>query len=131
MKAKDALICGTLMLLSISGFGAFADPPGKDDWEPAKERLGYEREQRKRDREWEREERKYDKKLERKERKRLEKRTRKERKYQEETWREGDYALEEPIYEYGVDQSYGPDYAEDKIYRIIKDVRDLTEPLNQ
>ena len=59
VKPKDAFIRGTVMLLAISGSGAFADPPGKEDWEPRKERMGYEREQRKRDREWEREERKY------------------------------------------------------------------------
>jgi len=131
VKPKDAFIRGTVMLLAISGSGAFADPPGKEDWEPRKERMGYEREQRKRDRQWEREERKYYKKLERKERKHVEKMTRKERKYQEEMWREGDYTLEDQGDGYGVDQPYEPDYTEDKIYRIIKDLRDLTEPLNQ
>ena len=131
MKAKDAFIRGTLMMLAISGSGAFADSRGKEYWEPRNERMEYEREQRKRDREWEREERKYYKKLERKERKHLEKMTRKERKHRDEMWPEGDYTLEESGYEYGVDESYAPEYAEDKVYRIIKDVRDLAEPLDQ
>ena len=131
MKAKDAFIRGTVMMLAISGSGAFADPYGKEDWEPRKEQMEYEREQMKRDREWEREERKYYKKLERKERKHLEKMMRKERKHRDEMWREGDYTLEESGYEYGVDKSYAPDYPEDKVYRIIQDVRDLTEPVDQ
>lgn len=31
VKAKDALIRGAVMVLAISGSGAFADPPGKED----------------------------------------------------------------------------------------------------
>ena len=131
MKAKVAMIHASVMLLAISGSSAFADPPGKEEWEARKAEMEYEREQRKRDREWEREERKHYQELEREERKHREEMAREESKHQEEMWREGGYSLEEPGYGYGVDESYEPDYPEDKAHRIMKGVRDLTESLNQ
>jgi hypothetical protein len=118
------------MLPAISGSGALADPHGKGEREVRKAQMEYEREQRKRDREWEREERKHYRELEREERKHLEEMAREERKHQEETWREGGYSSEEPAYGYGGDESYEPDYPEDKAYRILKDARELTETLN-
>jgi len=51
---------------------------------------------------------------------------REEREHQEEMWREGGYAVEQPDYGYGVYDAYAPEHIEDKVYRIIKDVRDLT-----
>jgi len=131
VKISRAIICGSVILLAISGSGALSDPPRKEEWVAGKGQMKYEREQRKRDREWEREERKYYKKLERKERKHEKKMAREERKYQEETWDEGDYTLEQSEYEYGVDDLYEPDYVEDKVYRVIKDVRDLTNTFDQ
>lgn len=131
MKAKAAFILTGVMLLAISGSGALADPPGKGEREVRKAQMKYEREQRKRDRAWEREERKHYRELEREERKHLEEMARDESKHQEEMWREGGYGLDEPAYGYGVDESYESDYPEDKAYRILKDVRDLTEILKQ
>jgi hypothetical protein len=119
------------MLLAISGSGALADPPGKEEREARKAQMEYEREQRKRDREWEREERKHYQELEREERKHREEMAREERKHQDEMWRERGYGDEEPAYGYGVDESYDPDYPEDKAYRILKEVRDLTETLER
>jgi hypothetical protein len=130
VKIKRAIICGSVTLLvAISDFGALADPPGKEGWEARKEQMEYEREQRKRNREWEREQRKHYEELEREERKHLEEMAREERKHQEEMWPEGGYRLEQPGYVF--DGSYEPENVEDKVYRVIKDVRDLTDTLNQ
>jgi len=46
------------------------------------------------------------------------------------------YGYEEPYYDqYGYAEPYGdqyePEYVEDKVYRVIKDVRDLTAPFLQ
>lgn len=46
------------------------------------------------------------------------------------------YGYEEPYYDqYGYEEPYGdqyePEYVEDKVYRVIKDVRDLTVPFLQ
>ena len=131
MKAKTAFACASVMLLAVSGSGAFADPPGKGEREVRKAQMEYEREQRKRDREWEREERKRYQELEREDRKHLEEMAREESKHQDEMWREGGYGLDEPTYGYGVDESYETDYPEDKAYRVLKEVRDLTETLKQ
>jgi hypothetical protein len=131
MKTKVAVIRASLVLLAISGSGAIADPRGNEEWEARKAQMEYERKQNKRDREWEREERKRYQEVAREERKHQEEMAREERKHQEEMWREGGYSDGEPEYGYGVDETYEPDYPEDKAYQIIKTVRDLTETLNQ
>jgi chromatin assembly factor 1 subunit A len=120
-----------LVVFAISGSCALADPPGKEEREARKAEMEYDRDQSKREREWEREERKHYQELEREERKHQEEMAREERKHQEEMWREGGYGLDERGYEYGVDDSYEPEYIEDKVQRIIKDVRDLTNLRSQ
>lgn len=130
MKANKALTCGSILVLAISGSSVLADPPGKERWDARKAQMEYEREQAKRGRELEREERKYYQELEREERKRQREVAREERQYQEETWEDGGYTLGEPGYEYAVDGSYEPEYIEDKVYRIIKQARDLNDAFN-
>jgi hypothetical protein len=114
VKPTEAIICGGILVLAFCGSSALADSPEEEAWEARKEQMEYEREQRKREREWEREERKHYREM-----------AREEREHQEEMWREGGYAVEQPDYGYGVDDAYEPEYIEDKVYRIIKDVRDL------
>ena len=93
--------------------------------------MKYEREQQKRDREWTREERKRYEKLEREERKHQEKMAREARKHRQEMWREGGYSLDEVVYESAVVEAPQPAYIEDQLYQINKEVRDLTEVINQ
>jgi hypothetical protein len=131
MKVKDAVFFGSLMALVLSGSSVFADPPHKEQWGARKERMEYEREQRKRDREWAREERKRYEELEREERKHQDEMAREARKHQQEMWREGGYTLDEAIYESDVSEASQPAYIEDQLYQIIKEVRDLAEVVNQ
>jgi hypothetical protein len=139
VKANKVIIYGCVLALSICGFNALADPPGKDGWKARKAELEYEREQRKRERKWEREEQKHYRELEREERKHRREMAREESKRQEEKWREGDYTLTEPRSQYGVDEpgyeevdeSLEPEYIEDKVHQIIKDLRGLADTLNE
>lgn len=123
MKALKAVSASALIVVST---GALADPPGEEAREAWKKQMEYEREQAKRDREWEREQRKRYEELEREEWKRQEEIAREERKRLSETDRE-----EENMLGQNNDDSPEPEYMEDKMYRVVKILRDLKDVVFQ
>jgi hypothetical protein len=126
----NALIYGSAIALAIASAGVLADPPGKEAREAQKEQMEYERKQAKRDREWEREQRKRYEELAREERKHQEEIAREERKRLKEMERERGYTLEQSTNENG-DDSSEPEYVEDKMYRVVKILRDLKDVVAQ
>ena len=127
MKFSKAIMCVGTTALIIASTNVLADPPGQEARETWKGQMKYEREQAKRDREWEREQRKRYEELGREERKRQKEMAREERKRLEERERETDYVFEQ----YGADDSSEPEYLEDKMYRVVKILRDLKDVVVQ
>ena len=112
MKVVKMIICVSATALIVASTGVHADPPGKEAWKAWKEQMKYEREQAKRDREWEREQRKI---------------AREERKLLKKEEHEAGYLFEQN----NVEDSSEPEYLEDKMYRVVKILRDLKDVVVQ
>ena len=127
MKVVKAIVCFGAIALIITSTGVLADPPEQEVRQAWKEQMKYEREQAKRDREWEREQRKHYEELEREERKRQKEIAREERKRIKKEEREAGYVFEQNNF----DDSSEPEYFEDKMYRVVKILRDLKDVVVQ
>ena len=141
MEKHTVVLSACVIALSLLASHVLADPPDEGRWESRKEQMKHEREHMKRVREWEKEDRKRYREMEREERKHFEEMEREEwkhykemereeRKHLEEMERESYEVREQPAYEYRVDEPYQPDYVEDKVYRIIKDARDIKDTID-